>query len=955
MLVSENCVDVMCITESWLHEEEHSIRRQISEFDYQLINLSRGSRGGGVAVISRNGLTVKRCKSNRTFSSFECLEVTVEGRGVQLTRAAVVYRPPDVSKQTAFLDEFGDFLSDFTTMSGHLVLTGDFNIHIEKPSCSFSDSFLQIVGDQNWYQKIDQPTHINGGWLDLVLTNDDYLLSDVDVLPTPEVPDHFLVSFNVHCGSSNRPCQKKTVVSRCMRRVTVEAITEMIQKSELKGPTFPGRSLTECVEMYDELLLEILDELAPLEEKTLRIGGKPRWFDVDCYTALKSRRGAERRYRRLYKKKLKKPNRVTYEELDLAEREFVREVRYARSVFRRARREFFRRRLQAAEGNPSATYQVMNYLLGKDKTPKALPTVTDPAKLPDLLSEFFHSKVEMIYQDIRNDPAFSEILPDLPDTRVTTSVPVLASFKPVSDEQLASTIRRMNQKHCSLDPIPTSLLTGALPHLLPILSKIVNSSLSQGEMPDNLKTAVIRPAHKNASLDPDQLKSYRPISNLSFLSKVVEKCVAEQLVDHLEKHGLFAKFQSAYRTKHSCETATVKIVNDILLQIDSKSQVILMLLDLSAAFDTISHSELLRRLENEYRIGGRVLKWIKSYLSGRSAKVKIGSTESSSKPIEIGVPQGSILGPLLFILYMKDLEKIAALYDLTIHLYADDSQIYVSFSPESIGEVTERLQKCMAHIKMWMAHSMLKLNPDKTEVLVLKNKWNKAPDIEKILINPEDGETEVAPRARNLGVMFDSTLSMADHVTKVVKACNLQLIQMWRIAGKLSKAQKTKLVSTLIHSRIDYCNSLLVTLKESDLKRLQKVQNSATRYIYGKRGRRGVTKLRMKSHFLPVKQRIEYKICLMVYKTLHDQSPPYMSEMLVRRPQKVKSLRVDNDVTALKEVRRSEYHYENTRGAFSIAAPKLWNQLPRIIRDSESLATFKTSLKTHLFHRAYNQ
>ena len=111
--------------------------------------------------------------------------------------------------------------------------------------------------------------------------------------------------------------------------------------------------------------------------------------------------------------------------------------------------------------------------------------------------------------------------------------------------------------------------------------------------------------------------------------------------------------------------------------------------------------------------------------------------------------------------------------------------------------------------------------------------------------------------------------------------------------------------------------------------------------------------------FLPVKQtqRIEYKICSMVYKTLHDQSPPYMSEikMLVRRPQKVKSLRVDNDVTALKEVRRSEYHYENTRGAFSIAAPKLWNQLPRIIRDSESLATFKTSLKTHLFHRAYNQ
>ena len=137
------------------------------------------------------------------------------------------------------------------------------------------------------------------------------------------------------------------------------------------------------------------------------------------------------------------------------------------------------------------------------------------------------------------------------------------------------------------------------------------------------------------------------------------------------------------------------------------------------------------------------------------------------------------------------------------------------------------------------------------------------------------------------------------------------------------------------------------------MKRLQKIQNAATRFIYGKRGRRGVTKLRMKSHFLPVIQRIEYKICLLVFKALNGLSPLYMAEMLEKRSQKVQSLRIDDDETNLKEIRRSEFHYDNTKGAFSIVAPKMWNELPRAIRDSESLPSFKTALKTHFFSKAY--
>ena len=242
------------------------------------------------------------------------------------------------------------------------------------------------------------------------------------------------------------------------------------------------------------------------------------------------------------------------------------------------------------------------------------------------------------------------------------------------------------------------------------------------------------------------------------------------------------------------------------------------------------------------------------------------------------------------------------------------------------------------------------MNPDKTEVLILRNKWDKSTSDATLNIVQE--ETEVKQVAKNLGVMVDSELTMSQHVSRVVQSCNYQLVNMLRIAGKLNKKQKTQLVNSLIHSKIDYCSALLIGLKDKDVKRLQKLQNSATRFVHGKRSRRGVTDLRKKSHFLPVRHRIEYKICMMVYKSLNNGTPGYISEMLQRRKPKPMSLRVDCDMTRLEEV-HSKYIYKTTEKAFSIAAPRIWNRLPKEIRTIETLPMFKKALKTHMFTLAY--
>ena len=297
--------------------------------------------------------------------------------------------------------------------------------------------------------------------------------------------------------------------------------------------------------------------------------------------------------------------------------------------------------------------------------------------------------------------------------------------------------------------------------------------------------------------------NFRPVSNLTYLSKTIERVVVVRLNQHLTKNGLHEVLQSAYKQNHSTETALLKVQNDLLMAIDTYGGAVLMLLDLSAAFDTIDHTILLQRL-HELGIRDAALDWFKSYLSQRRQSVVINGTRSSYQNLSFGVPQGSVLGPILFTLYTTPLGAIAQKYQLNFHLYADDTQLYMSFKPnnaESLPLVISNIQNCVIDIKSWMTANMLQLNMDKTEVSVLMNKSLRNPiTMNKIKIDLIDIST--ASSVRNLGVIFDCALSSEAFVNSICKSAWFNLFNISRSRRSLTTDAAKILIQSYVQNRL---------------------------------------------------------------------------------------------------------------------------------------------------------
>ena len=294
--------------------------------------------------------------------------------------------------------------------------------------------------------------------------------------------------------------------------------------------------------------------------------------------------------------------------------------------------------------------------------------------------------------------------------------------------------------------------------------------------------------------------------------------------EHLDQHHLREPLQSAYLTNHSTETALIKVFNDILCAVDDRQCVMLVLLDLSSAFDTIDHDMMLSRLESLFGIDGDALAWIKSYFRQRSQKVVINGCSSTPVPLTTGVPQGSVVGPGIFPVYTKPIGTVAREHGINLHLYADDTQLYVGCPLKDQEMTKQQLESCVADVRDWMAANMLKLNDSKTEYIVIGSKHTLDQVCEKLKCIQVGGESiAMSASARNIGVCMDSTLRMEEQVANICRACYGVIRDISRIRHYLTEEATKQLMIALVITKLDCNNALLYKISKTILSKLQLV------------------------------------------------------------------------------------------------------------------------------------
>ena len=567
------------------------------------------------------------------------------------------------------------------------------------------------------------------------------------------------------------------------------------------------------MDQYDNLLVSLVDSHAPMLEKQIRLRQ-----DTMCYTDdLRFEKRKKRQRERSWRKSRLEVNRQLYAD----------QCKRVNALLTETKCAYYSSKIRDTGKNQQRLYRIVNCLVHR-KVGTMLPTYTSEAEMASRFASHFSEKISNICRELylSSDGTNGEKHVDI--NNCCTSK--LSSFALPTPDEIKTIVMDAPPKSCNLDPAPTCLVKDTINELLPIVSHIDVTSLQSSVMPEKYKTSYISPLLKKIGLNLESLLNYRPISNLPFISKVIERVVAKQLTVYLQENDLHDQFQSAYRKDHSTETALIKVHNDILCAVDCGCVVVLVMLDLTAAFETIDHSILLSRFFHRFGVTGAAFEWFRSYLSSRHQVFRIGNEKSPPKDVTFGVPQGSVLGPLLFTAYITPVGDIIKKFGLDYHLYADDTQLYVSFVPGGNSQLNtmDRLYSCLQEIGEWSRTNLLKINEHKTDVIVFGTK-QKLPTLKDFRITVGDTTRIPSSSVRNLGVIFDSSLSMTSHISTICRTAYMHLHNISHIRRYLTIDATKALVHAFVTSRLDYGNALLIGLPRDQINKLQRIQNMVAR------------------------------------------------------------------------------------------------------------------------------
>ena len=916
-ILDEINVSIACVVETWFDSESGPFSRRIKEAGYELHHAYReGKKGGGVAILYKKKMKVKKggaCSSQN--SSFEYAYITVSMNSNKKLVIICIYRKQEVAF-TIFHDELSKFIEKIVFKGDAIMVVGDFNVWVDVEDDMNGKDLLKIMNSYGLNQQVVYPTHRGGHTLDQIYVNEFQLNIEYSVRDDiyGVTTDHSPLLIELPSTETQQNSRK--IQYRNLKNVNIEEFKEDLSKCFDEINNFEGESFETLCTQYHNRSKAVVDTHAPIVERTLK-NSTPSWLDQEY----KQNRALRRKYEREWKRNRTETTKCKY----------IDQKKICADLALQKQTNYFTKIVEDAGTCQKSLFKIANEMLDKNKE-RVLPPYTDAKKLANEFNRFYIDKVIKIRDSIEQTTEESIYYRPFQGER-------FMDFRLVTEDEVHKIIKEKGIKTCIEDPIPSRLLKESLDIAVPILTKLINKSMQEGNV-DGIKWSIIAPLLKKAGLDNEVYKNFRPVNNLVFLSKLTERCVDIQLDEHMSINNIHEPTQFAYKKCHNTETMMLGVTDEVLRGFDQNQATVIIFLDLSAAFDTINIEKVLEILEVEMGVGGTVLKWFRSFLEGRTQQVKIGNAYSESLEVPCGAPQGSVLGPRIFGVNVRSQPVVFKINTFSSSSFADDSNGRKQFALTfQFSIINNDIIQCLRQIIDWSNAHYMKINPEKTEILLLcPPSLNREVIIKGVIF--EEQCIRFSDEVKNVGVWLDKNLTMNKQVNQIVSHGYKILKDIGRIKKCLQQNHIERLVHAVISSRLDYCNSLYMNISRCNIYKLQKIQNAAARLVVGGRKRDSMSASLRNLHWLKVESRVVFKILLLVYKIIKGQCSSNL-----KLQYKTFNGRPDDFLLLETPTFKSQYG----KRIFAYNGSRLWNALPLQVRSEEDIVKFKKVIKTMVF------
>ena len=676
-------------------------------------------------------------------------------------------------------------------------------------------------------------------------------------------------------------------------------------------------------EIWKMLFLEVLDKHAPLQHKRIRTRRVP-WITSSIKELINTR------------EKLKRKAIITNLENDWLN--YQRTRNKVNIELRKAKKDYYSTKIAGDKSNPKEAWKTINSLLGRRNKPTIVNelklgenSLTNPKDIAEGFNEYFSNIGPNLASQIDTSNSNYE-------TYVKNAESEFTAFQPVTVNLVYKLLTGLSSnKATGVDKISCKIIKIASSAISDSLTHIFNQAITLSSFPDEWKTARVIPLYKNGQRNV--AGNYRPISVLPAISKVMEKILYDQLYNYLSNFRLLSDSQFGFRKFHSTATALLDCTNDWYMNLDRKMFNLVVLIDLKKAFDTVDHQILLRKLEL-YGVKGQALSFLNSYLSNRSQKCQINGSLSSEKMIRCGVPQGSILGPLFFLLYINDLPQ--CLSKTKPRLFADDTNL--TASGDSITRLEAAVNSDLENLRKWLIANKLSLNVAKTEFMLIGSKQmiksisNWQPNVEI-----ENKQIKQVHECKTLGVTVDQHLSWKSNTENICKKITSGISALRRLKDFVDRQTLLSVYNAIVRPYFDYCCEVWDVFSETQSKRLQKLQNRSARIIMNMSNDTDHSVALQALGWKTLKTERKKAKAKMMYKLLNSKGPQSLTDLFTYKGERTSyNLRNISSNLCLPQPRTN-----NLKKSLLYDGSFLWNSIPKEIRESKSLSSFKTKIAAH--------